>query len=137
MVSRAFSVYRAVPPDLGINKGRWASRVNMYRRERPHEEKPLPPAERANMADLQADNRELRMRLEFLGVHVTFAEDGAGWLGFFRGPRRRRPRCDLTRGLTGERLVTSDAHTAAWSLRSAPPCPTRRASVAAPIAPRI
>jgi len=39
---------------------------------------------------------------EILGLHVTSAEDGAGWLGFFR---------DLTaRGITGVRLVTSDAH---------------------------
>ena len=39
---------------------------------------------------------------EILGLHVTSAEDGAGWLAFFR---------DLTaRGLTGVRLVTSDAH---------------------------
>ncbi|MCO1660523.1 IS256 family transposase [Pseudonocardia humida] len=39
---------------------------------------------------------------EILGLHVTSSEDGAGWLGFFR---------DLTaRGLTGVRLVTSDAH---------------------------
>ncbi len=39
---------------------------------------------------------------EILGLQVTSAEDGAGWLGFFR---------DLTaRGLTGVRLVTSDAH---------------------------
>ena len=39
---------------------------------------------------------------EILGLHVTSAEDGAGWLGFFR---------DLTaRGLTGAALVTSDAH---------------------------
>src|SRR5512133_1558730 len=39
---------------------------------------------------------------EILGLHVTSAEDGAGWLGFFR---------DLTaRGLTGVALVTSDAH---------------------------
>jgi len=39
---------------------------------------------------------------EVLGVQVTTAEDGAGWLTFFR---------DLTaRGLTGVRLVTSDAH---------------------------
>ena len=39
---------------------------------------------------------------EILGLHVTSAEDGAGWLGFFR---------TLTaRGLTGVRLVTSDAH---------------------------
>ena len=39
---------------------------------------------------------------EVLGVEVTSAEDGAGWLGFFR---------DLVaRGLSGC-LVTSDAHT--------------------------
>jgi putative transposase len=39
---------------------------------------------------------------EILGLQVTTAEDGAGWLGFFR---------DLTaRGLTGAKLVTSDAH---------------------------
>ena len=40
---------------------------------------------------------------EILGVDVTSAEDGAGWLAFFRG---------LTaRGLSGVALVTSDAHT--------------------------
>jgi transposase-like protein len=39
---------------------------------------------------------------EILGLQVTSAEDGAGWLGFFR---------DLTaRGLSGVKLVTSDAH---------------------------
>jgi hypothetical protein len=39
---------------------------------------------------------------EILGLHVTSAEDGAGWLSFFR---------DLTaRGPTGVELVTSDAH---------------------------
>jgi putative transposase len=39
---------------------------------------------------------------EILGVQVTSSEDGAGWLGFFR---------DLVaRGLTGVKLVTSDAH---------------------------
>src|SRR5215471_11950307 len=39
---------------------------------------------------------------EILGLQVTSAEDGAGWLGSFR---------DLTaRGLAGVALVTSDAH---------------------------
>lgn len=39
---------------------------------------------------------------EILGVQVTTSEDGAGWLAFFR---------DLTaRGLTGVKLITSDAH---------------------------
>ncbi len=39
---------------------------------------------------------------EVLGVQVTTSEDGAGWLAFFR---------DLSaRGLSGVKLVTSDAH---------------------------
>ncbi len=39
---------------------------------------------------------------EILGLQVSSAENGAGWLSFFR---------DLTaRGLTGVRLVTSDSH---------------------------
>jgi transposase-like protein len=39
---------------------------------------------------------------EILGLDITSAEDGAGWLSFFRG---------LTaRGLSGVALVTSDAH---------------------------
>jgi len=39
---------------------------------------------------------------EILGLHVTTSEDGAGWLAFFR---------DLVaRGLTGVKLITSDAH---------------------------
>ena len=39
---------------------------------------------------------------EILGLQVTTGEDGAGWLAFFR---------DLVaRGLSGVKLVTSDAH---------------------------
>jgi transposase-like protein len=39
---------------------------------------------------------------EVIGLQLSSTEDGAGWLGFFR---------DLVaRGLTGVRLVTSDAH---------------------------
>lgn len=39
---------------------------------------------------------------EILGVQVTSGEDGAGWPAFFRDL--------LARGLTGVKLVTSDAH---------------------------
>nr|GLK41099.1 hypothetical protein GCM10017611_79740 [Rhodococcus wratislaviensis] len=39
---------------------------------------------------------------EILGIEVTSAEDGAGWLAFFRA--------FVARGLSGVRLVTSDAH---------------------------
>lgn len=48
---------------------------------------------------------------QILGVQVTTSEDGAGWLAFFR---------DLTaRGLTGVKLVTSDAHRGLTSAISA------------------
>ncbi|GAA3135439.1 hypothetical protein GCM10020255_010310 [Rhodococcus baikonurensis] len=39
---------------------------------------------------------------EILGVDVSSGEDKAGWLTFFRGL--------VARGLTGVKLVTSDAH---------------------------
>jgi transposase-like protein len=39
---------------------------------------------------------------EILGIEVTSAEDGAGWLAFLRGL--------VARGLTGVQLVISDAH---------------------------
>ena len=39
---------------------------------------------------------------EILGLDVTSGEDGAGWLAFLRGL--------VARGLSGVKLVTSDAH---------------------------
>jgi transposase-like protein len=55
-----------------------------------------------NVHALLADGVNAGGHREILGLQVTSAEDGAGWLAFFR---------DLTaRGLTGVQLVTSDAH---------------------------
>jgi putative transposase len=59
---------------------------------------------------------------EILGLDVTSAEDGAGWLAFFRG---------LTaRGLTGVALVTSDAHAGLVAALGAT-CPAPPGSAAA------
>jgi transposase len=55
-----------VAADLGINEGTLGNWVNAYRREHPQDDEPLTPAERAKMLELQAENRELRMELEFL-----------------------------------------------------------------------
>jgi putative transposase len=64
---------------------------------------------------------------EILGLHVTSAEDGAGWLAFFR---------DLVaRGLTGVALVTSDAHRGLVEAIGAP-CPAPAGNAAAPITRR-
>jgi putative transposase len=64
---------------------------------------------------------------EVLGVEVTSAEDGAGWLAFFR---------DLVaRGLSGVSLVTSDAHTGLVAALGAT-LPGAAGSAAAPTTPR-
>jgi transposase-like protein len=56
----------------------------------------------ANVHALVATGVNADGHREILGLQATSAEDGAGWLGFFR---------DLTaRGLSGVKLVTSDAH---------------------------
>jgi len=56
----------------------------------------------ANVHALVATGVNADGHREVLGIQATSSEDGAGWLGFFR---------DLTaRGLTGVKLVTSDAH---------------------------
>ncbi|MGY2747653.1 IS256 family transposase [Arthrobacter sp. UYCu723] len=56
----------------------------------------------ANVHALVATGVNADGHREVLGIQVTSSEDGAGWLGFFR---------DLTaRGLSGVKLVTSDAH---------------------------
>jgi putative transposase len=61
---------------------------------------------------------------EVLGVDVTSAEDGAGWLAFFG---------DLSvRGLSGVSPWLPPTPTPAWSPPSAPRCPARPGSAAAP-----
>jgi len=55
-----------------------------------------------NIAAMVATGVNADGHREILGIDVSTAEDGAGWLTFFR---------DLTaRGLSGVKLVTSDAH---------------------------
>src|SRR3954452_8826907 len=64
--------------------------------------RPTPARRVVNVHALVATGVNADGHREILGLQVTSAEDGAGWLAFFR---------DLTaRGLTGVQLVTSDAH---------------------------
>ena len=65
---------------------------------------------------------------QVLGMQVTSSEDGAGWLAFFR---------DLVaRGLTGVKLVTSDAHAGLTAAVAATLFAARPGSGAAPITQR-
>jgi transposase len=61
-----------VARELGINEGTLGNWVNAYRREHPVDEAPLTLGERARLRELEKENRELRMRSEFLGKAAAF-----------------------------------------------------------------
>lgn len=61
-----------VARELGINEGTLGNWVNVYRRAYPVAEAPLTLSERARLRELEAENRELRMRNDFLGKSAAF-----------------------------------------------------------------
>ncbi len=61
-----------VARELGIVEGTLGNWVNAYRREHPTEEAPLTASERARLRELEKENRELRMKNEFLGKAAAF-----------------------------------------------------------------
>lgn len=61
-----------VARELGINEGTVGNWVNTYRRAHPVDDEPLTLSERARLRELEKENRELRMRNEFLGKAAAF-----------------------------------------------------------------
>ena len=61
-----------VASDLDINPSTLGVWVSKYRDAHPVEEEPLTPAERIQFRELQAENRELRQKNEFLGKAAAF-----------------------------------------------------------------
>jgi transposase len=62
-----------VARELGLNEGTVANWVNKYRQEHGGEEEPeLGVSERARLRELEAENRELKMKNEFLGKAAAF-----------------------------------------------------------------
>lgn len=55
-----------VAGELGINAGTLSNWVLKYRKENPEPEKKLTPADYGRLAQLEEDNRRLRMENEFL-----------------------------------------------------------------------
>jgi transposase-like protein len=55
-----------VAKELGINEGTLGNWVNTYRREHAGEEPPLSVSDRARLREVERENRELRMEVEFL-----------------------------------------------------------------------
>jgi transposase len=62
----------AVAREIHVNEGTLGNWVNRYRQEHPVEESPLTISERARLKELEAENRELRMKAEFLGKAAAF-----------------------------------------------------------------
>lgn len=62
-----------VARELGLNEGTLGNWVNRYRTEHgPDEEPDLNISERARLRELEAENRELKMKNEFLGKAAAF-----------------------------------------------------------------
>jgi transposase len=61
-----------VARELSINPGTLGNWVDKYRDAHPVEEEPLNVSERIRLKELEAENRELRMKNEFLGKAAAF-----------------------------------------------------------------
>ena len=61
-----------VARELSINPGTLGTWVDRYRQEHPVLEEPLSVSERVRLAELEVENRELRMKNEFLGKAAAF-----------------------------------------------------------------
>lgn len=61
-----------VARELGMNEGTLANWVNRYRKDHVGDEPPLTVSERARLRELERENRELRMKAEFLGKATAF-----------------------------------------------------------------
>jgi transposase-like protein len=61
-----------VAREIHVNEGTLGNWVAKYRAQHAGEEPPLTISERARLRELEKDNRELRMRAEFLGKAAAF-----------------------------------------------------------------
>jgi transposase len=61
-----------VARELNIHAGTLGNWVDQYRKDHPLPDEPLSVGERARLAELEKENRELRMKAEFLGKAAAF-----------------------------------------------------------------
>lgn len=72
MVIEGFRPIAVVARELSINPGTLGNWVDRYRAEHPVAEEPLSVPDRIRLKELEAENRELRMKNEFLGKAAAF-----------------------------------------------------------------
>ncbi len=61
-----------VARELSVNPGTLGNWVDKYRQAHPVEEDPLNVSDRVRLKELEVENRELRMKNEFLGKAAAF-----------------------------------------------------------------
>lgn len=61
-----------VAREIQVNEGTLGNWVNKYRADHPVDEQPLTISERARLRELERENRELKMKSEFLGKAAAF-----------------------------------------------------------------
>jgi transposase-like protein len=72
MVTEGNRPVAQVARELGINPGTLGNWVAQYRKAHPVDEEPLSVSDRARLRELERENRELKMRNEFLGKAAAF-----------------------------------------------------------------
>ena len=72
MVIESSRAIAEVAREIQVNEGTLGNWVNKYRVEHADEEPPLSVADRARLRELERENRELRMKAEFLGKAAAF-----------------------------------------------------------------
>jgi|ERR687897_3725547 transposase-like protein len=72
MVTESSRPIAEVAREIQVNEGTLGNWVNKYRVEHADEEPPLTISDRARLRELERENRELRMKAEFLGKAAAF-----------------------------------------------------------------
>jgi transposase-like protein len=72
MVIESSRAIAEVAREIQVNEGTLGNWVNKYRVEHADEEPPLSISDRARLRELERENRELRMKAEFLGKAAAF-----------------------------------------------------------------
>ena len=72
MVIESSRAIAEVAREIQVNEGTVGNWVNKYRVEHADEEPPLSVSDRARLRELERENRELRLKAEFLGKAAAF-----------------------------------------------------------------
>ena len=72
MVIESSRAIAEVAREIQVNEGTLGNWVNRYRVEHAGEEPPLSMSDRARLRELERENRELKMKAEFLGKAAAF-----------------------------------------------------------------